>query len=223
MTYRAMQGFLQSLQTPPDVDTDSVLHCIACVDNEEIGSLSAQGANSDLLPSVLRRLDALKFDQENSPTAYDQSMAKSMLVSADMAQSVNPNYSAKYESKHCPKINQGTVLKINASMRYATDSPGIAIMQGCARRAVAPSGVSGQDTGVPLHVYVVRNDSPCGSTIGPMLAAKLGVRTVDVGNAQLSMHSIRETCGYLDIEYSTNLFSSFFHHYGELQRGLEVD
>ena len=99
-----------------------------------------------------------------------------------MAHAVHPNYSAKYESHHKPQMNGGPVIKINANNRYATNSPGIVLGQECARLAK-----------VPLQLFVVRNDSSCGSTIGPMLSAKMGMRTLDCGLAQLSMHSISET------------------------------
>jgi aspartyl aminopeptidase len=78
-------------------------------------------------------------------------------------------------------------------------------------------------TGVPLQLFVVRNDSRCGSTIGPMLSAALGVRAIDVGNAQLSMHSIRETSGSHDIEHSVHLFESFFTHFGDLENKILID
>jgi aspartyl aminopeptidase len=121
------------------------------------------------------------------------------------------------------------VIKVNANNRYATNSPGMVLLQESARRAKSgsyPSAVTGtkkQDSGVPLQLFVVRNDSSCGSTIGPMLAAKLGARTLDLGNPQLSMHSIRETGGAYDVEYAVNLFESFFTHYGELESKFLVD
>jgi aspartyl aminopeptidase len=105
-----------------------------------------------------------------------------MLWSCDQAHSVHPNYGFKYESSHRPEMNKGPVIKVNANARYATNSPGIVLTQEVAKREK-----------VPLQLFVVRNDSSCGSTIGPMLSAALGARTVDMGNAQLSMHSIRET------------------------------
>jgi aspartyl aminopeptidase len=103
-------------------------------------------------------------------------------------------------------MNKGTVIKVNANQRYATNSPGIVLLQEVARRAKA-SIDSATSAGVPLQLFVVRNDSPCGSTIGPMLSAALGTRTIDVGNAQLSMHSIRETGGAYDIEHAVSLKS----------------
>jgi len=127
-------------------------------------------------------------------TAYEQTLASSFLISADMAHAVHPNYAQKYESDHRPEMNKGTVIKINAWQRYATNSPGIVLLQEVARRA-KPSQDSSSVVGVPLQLFVVRNDSPCGSTIGPMLSAALGTRTLDLGNPQLAMHSIRETGG----------------------------
>ena len=129
-----------------------------------------------------------------------------------MAHSVNPNYAEKYESDHKPEMNKGTVIKVNANARYATNSPGIVLLQEVARRAE-----------VPLQLFVVRNDSSCGSTIGPMLSAALGTRTLDLGNPQLSMHSIRETGGLYDVHYAVKLFESFFEHYSELEKKIRVD
>jgi aspartyl aminopeptidase len=244
MTYCAVEGLIQSLAAPSGLGTDSTIRLIACFDHEEIGSTSAQGADSNMLPAVIRRLSCLpasssSADSENSydrmtngdsadtSTAYEQTLSTSFLVSADMAHSVNPNYAAKYESEHRPEMNAGTVLKINANVRYATNSPGIVLLQECAKRAkpasYQPPGSKSTVGGVPLQMFVVRNDSPCGSTIGPMLSASLGARTVDVGNPQLSMHSIRETSGCYDVEHGVNLFDSFFEHYGELERKILVD
>lgn len=107
---------------------------------------------------------------------------------------------------------QGVVIKINANQRYATNSPGIVLLQEAAKHA-----------GVPLQLFVVRNDSSCGSTIGPMLSAKLGVRTLDLGNPQLSMHSIRETGGTYDVEHAIKLFDGYLSHYSDLEAKIFVD
>ena len=238
MTYCAVEGIIQSVSSPSDLDNESSIRLIACFDHEEVGSTSAQGAASNLLPAVLRRLSVLpsyhdvtsdnsyvKVPREadlDSSTAYEQTLSTSFLVSADMAHSVNPNYSSKYESDHRPEMNQGTVIKINANQRYATNSPGIVLLQEAARRA-KPTRDFPASAGVPLQLFVVRNDSSCGSTIGPMLAAALGTRTIDVGNAQLSMHSIRETGGTYDVEHGVRLFESFFEHFTELEAKILVD
>lgn len=242
MSYCATESIIQSLEAEDALDSDPTIRLISLFDHEEIGSTTAQGADSNMLPAVLRRLSVLHSTSSNSEgseasydkledagTAYEQTLATSFLISADMAHSVHPNYPAKYESSHRPEMNKGTVIKINANNRYATNSPGLVLLQECARRARPgsyPSAVTGAkkaSSGVPLQLFVVRNDSSCGSTIGPMLAAKLGARTLDLGNPQLSMHSIRETGGAFDVEHAVNLFESFFEHYGELEGKFFVD
>ena len=139
-----------------------------------------------------------------------------------MAHSVNPNYAGKYEPEHRPEMNKGPVIKINANAKYTTNSPGIALLQEIAKKATT-SDKSSQGGGVPLQLFVIRNDALCGSTIGPMMSAKLGVRALDLGNPQLSMHSIRETAGTEDVGYAIRLFKSFFEHYGELEGSIFVE
>lgn len=246
MTYCAVEGIIQSLSSPKALENENTIRMIACFDHEEIGSTSAQGADSNMLPSVIRRLSVLpaspsssssvgsdkSYDKisnasDDTSTAYEQSCVTSLLVSADMAHSINPNYAAKYEAEHKPYMNEGTVIKINANVRYATNAPGIVLLQEAARRAkpasYQPPGAKTTKGGVPLQMFVVRNDMPCGSTIGPMLSSNMGMRTIDVGNAQLSMHSIRETTGCYDVEHGVNLFDSFFESYGELEPKILVD
>ncbi|KAH8658680.1 peptidase M18 [Tricladium varicosporioides] len=238
MTYCAVDGLISSLSSPKALDNESSIRLIACFDHEEIGSLSAQGAAGNTLPAVVRRLAVLpplhdsgsdkSYERvENGgdldvATAYEQSLSCSFLISADMAHSVNPNYAGKYEADHRPEMNKGTVIKINANQRYATNSPGIVLLQEVARRA-KPSEDSTTSYGVPLQLFVVRNDSSCGGTIGPMLSAALGTRTLDLGNPQLSMHSIRECGGAYDVEHGVRLFESFFNHFSELEPKILVD
>ncbi len=227
MTYCAVEGIIESLSSSKVLEDDSTIRLIACFDHEEIGSTSAQGAASTLLPAVLKRLSVIPGQQDTRSeksyekireqeldiaTAFEQSLSCSFLISADMAHSVHPNYAGKYESEHRPEMNKGTVIKINANQRYATNSPGIVLLQEVAKKA-----------GVPLQLFVVRNDSSCGSTIGPMLSAKLGTRTLDLGNPQLSMHSIRETGGAEDVRFGVRLFSAFFEGFGELEARILVD
>jgi aspartyl aminopeptidase len=261
MSFCAVQGLISSLKLDSALDNDSTIRLISLFDHEEIGSLTAQGADSNMLPVVIRRLSVLPpvsssrasisstSDSEKSydktsahsgpdiSTAFEQTLSTSFLLSADMAHSVNPNFAFKYENDHKPEMNKGPVIKINANARYATNSPGIALLQEVARRAISPTHSStsnsttsntGEDTdsngaGVPLQLFVVRNDSSCGSTIGPMVSAKLGARTLDLGNPQLSMHSIRETGGTQDVHYAIRLFSSFFENYGVLESKILVD
>ena len=213
MSYCSFTALINSVASESSLKQESSIRLISLFDHEEIGSNTAQGADSNVLPTILRRLSVLGLeDHEPNNTYYEQSLASSFLISADMAHSVNPNYAAKYEPDHKPEMNKGTVIKINANARYATNSPGIVLLQEVARRAK-----------VPLQLFVVRNDSSCGSTIGPMLSAALGTRTLDLGNAQLSMHSIRETGGVYDVDYGIKLFESFFTHYSDLEGKILVD
>ncbi|KAF3901668.1 hypothetical protein ABW21_db0208616 [Orbilia brochopaga] len=227
MTYCAVEGLIASVEADDALDNESGIRIIACFDHEEIGSTTAQGADSNYLPAVVRRLSVLSGDKDYdfasvssngsdnvfSPTStyFEESLIKSFLISADMAHSVHPNYPAKYESHHRPEMNKGTVIKVNANARYATNTPGVVLVQECARHA-----------GVPLQLFVVRNDSSCGSTIGPMLSAQMGMRTLDLGNAQLSMHSIRETGGAEDVEHSIKLFKEFFQRYTAIESTIFV-
>ncbi|ROW17768.1 hypothetical protein VPNG_00534 [Cytospora leucostoma] len=221
MTYCSVLGLIESVKSGSSLDDDSSIRLITCFDHEEIGSTSAHGANSNLLPAVIRRLSVLpraNFVESGSEKSYDHvnaddiATAFEQTLSTSFFHSVNPNYQQKYESNHQPEINKGTVIKINANQRYATNSPGIVLLQEVAKKA-----------GVPLQLFVVRNDSSCGSTIGPMLSAKLGVRTLDLGNPQLSMHSIRETGGSYDVEHGIKLFESFLSNYAALESKILVD
>lgn len=235
-TYCATMGLIDSVSKETALDNESSMRLIACFDNEEIGSMTAQGAFSLMLPAILRRLSVLppatsdeseseesygKTSHSELSTAYEQTLASSFLLSADMAHSVNPNYAGKYESDHKPEMNKGPVIKVNANARYATNSPGIVLLQEIARNAAKAAEEDAE--GVPLQLFVVRNDSSCGSTIGPMLSALLGARTLDLGNPQLSMHSIRETAGTEDVQHAIRLFSSFFQHYSTLEKKILVD
>ncbi|TPX68513.1 hypothetical protein SpCBS45565_g03057 [Spizellomyces sp. 'palustris'] len=139
-------------------------------------------------------------------------MTRSLLISADMAHALHPNYVEKHEENHRPAMNKGVVIKQNANQRYATTAVSTAIVREVARKK-----------NVPLQEFVVRNDSPCGSTIGPMLSAKLGLRTIDVGNPQLSMHSIRETAGVEDVKHAVALFESFFEEFAAVDEQVIVD
>lgn len=180
------------------------VNCIALFNHEEIGSVSSTGAESSLIPSLLERLSP-------SPSQLAQSIAKSFLISADMGHAINPNYPNKHEENHKPYMNGGIVIKTNAKQRYASDAIGAFIV----KKLVEQKGGRVQE-------YEIRNDMACGSTVGPLLS-KIGVRTVDVGNAMLSMHSIRETAGSRDVQHAIDLFSSFFEGFAALDAKLTVD
>ena len=154
-------------------------------DHEEVGSGSAEGARGPFLDDVLRRLVAATGDAD--PQAYPVAVARSRLVSADMAHAVHPNYAERHEPEHQPRLGGGPVIKHHAGQSYATDAATAAWFAACCA-----------DVGVPVQHFVTRADLPCGSTIGPLTAARLGVATVDVGSPMLSMHSVREHAAAAD-------------------------
>ena len=155
-------------------------------DHEEVGSGSAEGAKGSFLSDVVARLVAATGDTD--PQALHQAVARSRLVSADMAHAVHPSFSDRHEPSHTPMLGGGPVIKTNANQSYATDAgTGGWFAARCA------------DAGVPVQHFVTRADLPCGSTIGPLTATRLGIATVDVGSPMLAMHSCRETASALDV------------------------
>jgi aspartyl aminopeptidase len=160
---------------------------VALFDHEEVGSDSATGAAGPLLEQVLERLSLADGASRGDHLV---SLAGSACLSADNAHAVHPNYPERHEPGHRPVVNAGPAIKVNANQRYATSAETSAQFQ----RACAVAGV-------PWQTFVSRNSMPCGSTIGPITATRLGISTVDVGVPQLSMHSARELCGASDPLY----------------------
>jgi len=169
-------------------------------DNEEVGSESERGAASNLLDSVLQRVTTF-FGSSSHADLVEVATRKSFVVSADMAHGCHPNYSEKHEPNHRPQIHKGIVIKRNANQRYATSAITSFVIKEIARL-----------NSVPVQDFVIRNDAACGSTIGPILSIK-GIRTVDIGAPQLSMHSIREMCGTDDVEHYINLMAAFYRDF----------
>jgi aspartyl aminopeptidase len=169
---------------------------IALHDHEEVGSRSATGAGGPFLLDVVDRVSAVigKGDSE----AKARALAHSRMVSADMAHALHPNYVDRHESGHRPMIGGGPVLKFNASQSYATDAETAAMFASVCRRA-----------DVKLQQYVARSDMGCGSTIGPVSAARVGIRTVDVGTPMMSMHSCREMLGTADVAPMIRALTTF--------------
>ena len=175
---------------------DPMTRVIAFYDDEEVGSDSAQGAGSPFLKDVLERLT---LESDNPRETFFRSMANSFFISADMAHAVHPNYPEKHDPQHMPVLNGGPVIKCNSNQRYATEGVSSAWFEMLCKKA-----------GVQVQKFVVRSDLGCGSTIGPITAANLGIRTVDVGNPMLSMHSIREMAGAKDHLPLIKAFKEYF-------------
>lgn len=167
-------------------------------DHEEVGSASTTGAAGPLLERVMERHVTARGGSRDD---FLRALAGSLCVSADNAHAVHPNYIERHDPDHRPMVNGGPAIKVNSNQRYAT-SPATAA---AFRRACDVAGV-------PCQVFVSRNNVPCGSTIGPITATRLGIATVDVGVPQLSMHSARELCGVDDpaalMQALTALFST---------------
>ncbi|MFI9783535.1 M18 family aminopeptidase [Kitasatospora sp. NPDC051984] len=168
---------------------------LAAFDHEETGSESDTGAQSPLLGNVLERSCYAR-----GGTAEDRAraLAGTICLSSDMGHAVHPNYSERHEPGHHPLPNGGPILKVNVNNRYATDGVGRAVFAAACEKA-----------GVPWQTFVSNNAMPCGTTIGPITAARLGITTVDCGIAALSMHSARELCGAEDPHYLAGAIKAF--------------
>ena len=178
-------------------DAAPATQVVALYDHEEVGSNSATGAAGNMVAEVLRRIAEVEGPGA-CMGALPRAVARSYQVSADMAHAVHPNWSDKHEPAHMPAINGGPVIKVNNQQRYATSAETAGLFEALC-----------QDADVPVQKFVNRTDLACGSTIGPISSAQLGVRTVDVGNPMLAMHSIRETAGAEDPESMTEVMARF--------------
>jgi len=165
---------------------------LVCSDHEEVGSVSTSGAQGSFLESVLLRLSS-------NSEQHHRMLQRSMMISADNAHAVHPNYSDKHDSDHGPKINHGPVIKTNANQRYATNSDTSATFRQLCEQVE-----------VPVQDFVVRTDMGCGSTIGPITASTLGVKTIDIGVPTFAMHSIRELAGSQDAFMLSTVLTQFY-------------
>lgn len=189
MVYAGVKALLDSKK-------NSATKVMICIDNEEIGSETAQGANSTLLNNLLERITlAVGLDREG----YHRALANSIMISADLAHAVHPNLTDKHDPTNRPVLEGGPVLKIAASGSYSTDSFNGAIFAEVCKSA-----------GVPFQKFVNRSDVRGGSTIGPITSAKLTIPVIDMGAPVLGMHSIRELASVKDNYYTIKAFTEFF-------------
>jgi aspartyl aminopeptidase len=188
--YTAIKGLLEA-----DANLTSL---VVCSDHEEVGSVSAEGADGSFLKDVISRM---------LPDAVDRQRAisRSLLISTDNAHGVHPNYADKHDANHSPILNKGPVIKVNANQRYATNSETAAYFAALCDRLE-----------VPRQTFVTRTDMGCGSTIGPVTAKALGIKTLDVGVPTFAMHSIRELAGTEDPHYLYRVLCGFFRDAGVL-------
>jgi aspartyl aminopeptidase len=177
-------------------EVGAATNLIACFDNEEVGSSTKQGADSPLLSYILERITlALSKSRED----YFRTLAKSFMISADLAHAVHPNIGEKHDPINRPILNKGPVIKISASQSYTTDSNSCAVFEQICNNA-----------GVPVQKFVNRSDERGGSTIGPISSTHIHIRSVDIGTPILAMHSIRELGGVQDHLNVTKAFKEFF-------------
>ncbi|UYM15413.1 M18 family aminopeptidase [Endozoicomonas euniceicola] len=184
--YVGMTAMIESLEnsTAPMV--------LVCNDHEECGSKSATGAQGPMLKTILHRI-------AGSTEALARAISQSMIISADNAHGVHPNFADRHEGNHQPLLNKGAVLKINANQRYASNDETCSLF-----------GMLCREAGADYQYFVTRTDLACGSTIGPLTAGELGIRTLDIGLPTFGMHSIRETAGTRDAFQLTRVLQRFF-------------
>ncbi|MGG7058231.1 M18 family aminopeptidase [Clostridium tertium] len=190
MVYAGVQALIES-------KSNKSTKVMVCIDNEEIGSLTPQGANSALLLNILERITlALGEDREG----LHRALANSLMISADLAHAVHPNVEEKHDPTNRPVLGNGPVLKTAASGSYSTDSYNAAIFEGLCKSAE-----------VPYQKFFNRSDVRGGTTIGPITSSLLTIPVMDMGAPLLSMHSIRELAAVKDNVYTIKLFTEFFN------------
>ena len=174
----------------------------AFFNNEEVGSETREGAGSNFLKSTLEEIPS-SFTSQTSERACERPLssrlAESFALSIDMAHACHPNFVQKHESNHAPVLGGGVVLKVNSQKRYASD-----VFSNARFKLIC------EQNNIPYQTFVMRNDMPCGSTVGPAISASLGIPTVDIGEPMLSMHSIREMTDVADHEKMTRLLLAFW-------------
>ena len=208
--YTSLHALLNA-STDEALEKASGVRMIMHFDHEEVGSESSSGAAGAMTTDAIKRI-AAALNPEAVEGLDERTRRASFCVSSDMAHALHPNYADRHEPAHAPKMHGGLVIKHNANQRYATDAVTAFMFRELGERA-----------GVPVQEFVVRSDTGCGSTIGPIFSTRTGIRTVDVGAAQLSMHSIREVCGADDIDHAVTHLTALFLHFIDLDRTLIVD
>ena len=208
----ATEALIEHAPSAEAIKDDPDVSLIALFDHEEVGSGSTSGAGSPVMGDAVRRISsALSGGGTLADDVLAAALSKSFVLSADMAHAVHPNYASKHEKSHGPQMNRGIVIKSNSNQRYASNGVTSFVVRELSRRAGLPAP----------QEFVVRNDCPCGSTIGPIISASTGMRAVDVGMPMLSMHSVREVMGVADLTHGKELFAAFLRDFREIDAMLD--
>ncbi|EDS78386.1 probable M18-family aminopeptidase 2 [Clostridium botulinum C str. Eklund] len=188
--HAALEALIQS-------NISKATNVLVCFDNEEVGSSTKQGADSNMLANVLERIVIpLNGDRED----FFRALSKSFIISSDSAHAVHPNKGEKCDPTNRPKLNKGPAIKVAASQSYTSDSNSASVFKALCKKA-----------NVPVQEFVNRSDERGGSTIGPISSTHLNIRSVDIGTPLLAMHSIRELCGVDDHYYGMKVFKEFYN------------
>ncbi|KAM5444786.1 vacuolar aminopeptidase 1 [Microsporum ferrugineum] len=196
----------EALLASPDNASPGIVKMVGMFDDEEIGSLLRGGANSNFMSSVMERITEA-FSSNYGPNILSQTVANSFFVSSDVTHAVNPNFLNAYLENHSPRLNYGIAVSADPNGHMTTEGVSTALFQRLADKA-----------GCKLQVFQIRNDSRSGGTIGPMTSARIGMRAIDVGIPQLSMHSIRATTGSLDPGLGVQMFKGFFDYFQDVDK-----
>ncbi|KAF2125256.1 hypothetical protein P153DRAFT_389415 [Dothidotthia symphoricarpi CBS 119687] len=208
-SWAAIQALLNSTTS---LSSSSQIRIVALFDDEEVGSLLRQGARGNFLPSVMERI-VEAFTDSKVQSTLARTYANSFLVSSDVIHAVNPNFLNAYLENHSPRLNVGPAVSADSNAHMTTDAVSTAILQRCVDRDIGARSVDPK-----LQVFQIRNDSRSGGTVGPMLSSATGIRAIDCGIPQLSMHSIRATTGSLDPGLGVFTFQSFLERFESVDR-----
>ncbi|KAF4555154.1 Aminopeptidase I zinc metalloprotease (M18)-like protein [Elsinoe fawcettii] len=201
---------IQALLNSADQSSSGIIKVVGLFDDEEIGSLLRQGARGNFLPATIERVVSSLADHTPSSDLLGRTFANSFLVSSDVTHAVNPNFLNVYLENHAPQLNVGVAISADSNGHMTTDAVSTALFEECAKRV-----------GAKTQLFQIRNDSRSGGTVGPMLSSATGVRAIDVGIPQLSMHSIRATTGSLDPGLGVKAFQGFLDHFESVDKEFQ--
>jgi len=206
-SWAAIQALIEADQSG-DTEQSSLIKVVGLFDDEEIGSGLRQGARSNLLPTILERVvGSFSNGKSSASELMGRTYANSFLLSSDVIHAVNPNFLGSYLENHSPHLNVGLAISADPNGHMTTDSLSTAVLQRCADKI-----------GAKLQVFQIRNDSRSGGTVGPILSSMTGIRAIDAGIPQLSMHSIRATTGSLDPGLGVLMFRGFLNGFESVDK-----